>query len=135
MTIFACPPLTSRPPWVTRGLGIYILCSMFPVMRDDFRLSPSDVPAAVGDTATFHCQPPVGKPDPKVLWRKGQELIQGDSRIQVKDNGDLVINSVMVSDAGKYTCLAKNMAGEKASIPATLKVLGKLTKGGRVLFC
>ena len=100
-------------------------------MRDDFRLSPSDVPAAVGDTATFRCQPPVGKPDPKVLWRKGQELIQGDSRIQVKDNGDLVINSVMVSDAGKYTCLAKNMAGEKASIPATLKVLGRFAKGGR----
>ncbi|KAK3107099.1 hypothetical protein FSP39_007139 [Pinctada imbricata] len=87
-------------------------------LRQTFRLQ-------VGDTAVFHCKPPVGKPEPKVLWRKGQEWIQGNSRVQVKDNGDLVISSVMVSDAGQYTCMAKNMAGEKASQPATLKVLEK----------
>ncbi|XP_041372950.1 roundabout homolog 2-like isoform X3 [Gigantopelta aegis] len=95
------------------------------VLRDDFRERPISQTVATGETATFHCKPPKGEPEPKVLWHHNSEPLQLGGRIAAADNGDLVIKSVMVTDAGKYTCLAINKGGEKESTPATLTVLEK----------
>ena len=75
--------------------------------------------------ATFHCKPPKGEPEPKVLWHHESVPLQLGGRISGAENGDLIIKSVMVADAGKYTCLAINKGGEKESPPAVLTVLGE----------
>ncbi|XP_069115419.1 roundabout homolog 2-like isoform X2 [Argopecten irradians] len=98
------------------------------VLKDNFRESPSGQSAAVGETVTFHCQPPKGEPEPTILWLKSSEQIQtgsSNNRFQVKPNGDLVITSTRKRDAGIYKCIASNKAGERESSPATLKVLEK----------
>ncbi|XP_060067917.1 roundabout homolog 1-like isoform X3 [Ylistrum balloti] len=98
------------------------------VLKDNFRESPSSQSAAVGETVTFHCQPPKGEPEPTILWLKSSEQIQtgsSNNRFQVKPNGDLVITSTRKRDAGIYKCIASNKAGERESSPATLKVLEK----------
>ena len=97
------------------------------VLRDDFRQEPMDTTTAVGQTVVLHCRPPRGKPDPKVIWRKDGESVQPDERIQIQEDGDLVITSVVKGDVGEYSCLAINTGGEKQSNPAQLRVLGKIT--------
>ena len=86
-----------------------------------------DTTTAAGQTVVLHCQPPRGKPEPKVIWRKDGKSVQPDKRIQIQDDGDLVITSVIKGDVGEYSCQAINTAGEKLSSPAQLRVLGKGT--------
>lgn len=51
-----------------------------------------------------------GKPDPIITWfKEGQQITGG--RYQIKPNGDLHINSVVLSDAGQYRCTANNSYG------------------------
>ncbi|PVD27655.1 hypothetical protein C0Q70_12822 [Pomacea canaliculata] len=97
------------------------------VLRDDFRENPEPVTVAAGDSAAFHCKPPRGEPEPKVLWRKSGTPVAAGGRITATDEGDLLISSVQVTDAGDYTCLALNKGGERESVPATLTVLEKPT--------
>lgn len=48
-------------------------------------------------------------------------------RVQVLDNGDLLIAAVKPNDAGKYTCIRANEAGS-VNGSAYLTVLGKMFK-------
>ena len=48
-------------------------------------------------------------------------------RVQVLDNGDLLIAAVKPNDAGKYTCIRANEAGS-VNGSAYLTVLGKIPK-------
>lgn len=50
------------------------------------------------------------------------------SRVQVLDNGDLLISSVRESDAGLYTCIRANEAGQVRG-QAYLSVLGAYAYG------
>jgi len=45
------------------------------VLKDKFLKEPSDTTAAVGQSVTLHCDPPRGKPDPKV---RGELLFLSD---------------------------------------------------------
>ena len=83
---------------------------------------------AAGETATFHCKPPRGEPEPKVLWRRNGSPVVSEGRITITEDGDLILASVEQTDTGDYTCLALNKGGERESAPASLTVLGK---GGR----
>lgn len=98
--------------------------SFIPVLRDDFLHSPSNTNASIGSKAKFSCRPPRGEPTPKVLWMKGRKFLTQSNRIQISDNGDLIISQVTLNDADKYKCVATNTAGERESAPATLTVLG-----------
>lgn len=98
---------------------------MISVLKDKFEQEPADTTAAVGDSIRLNCDPPRGKPDPKVIWRKNGETIQADSRIHITETGNLEIYSVEKSDVGEYLCVAINKGGEKQSASAQLRVLGK----------
>uniref|UniRef100_A0A8D0H9X7 Ig-like domain-containing protein n=1 Tax=Sphenodon punctatus TaxID=8508 RepID=A0A8D0H9X7_SPHPU len=53
-----------------------------------------------------------GTPKPAVLWLKNSaELLNGLSGTAVLEEGSLVIDSVLPSDSGDYTCLATNEVG------------------------
>lgn len=96
----------------------------FPVLRDEFLESPSNRSVSIGDKAKFTCRPPRGEPTPKVLWMKGRKFLTDSGRIQISENGDLIISQVSLKDADDYKCIATNTAGERESAPARLTVLG-----------
>ncbi|XP_055958104.1 neuroglian isoform X1 [Patella vulgata] len=52
-----------------------------------------------------------GKPDPQITWFiEGQQITGGRYITQL--NGDLLIQNVVLSDAGNYLCLAENRYGK-----------------------
>uniref|UniRef100_A0A096M656 Roundabout, axon guidance receptor, homolog 2 (Drosophila) n=1 Tax=Poecilia formosa TaxID=48698 RepID=A0A096M656_POEFO len=92
------------------------------LLRDDFRQNPQDVVVAVGETASFECQPPRGHPEPTVFWRRDKtQLDLKDDRIMVR-GGKLTISNTKKSDSGIYVCVASNMVGERESEKAQLSV-------------
>uniref|UniRef100_A0A3B3VDC1 Ig-like domain-containing protein n=1 Tax=Poecilia latipinna TaxID=48699 RepID=A0A3B3VDC1_9TELE len=92
------------------------------LLRDDFRQNPQDVVVAVGETASFECQPPRGHPEPTVFWRRDKtQLDLKDDRIMVR-GGKLTISNTKKSDTGIYVCVASNMVGERESEKAQLSV-------------
>lgn len=55
-------------------------------------------------------------PPPQITWYKnGDELVEDDSdrRVRILDDGlKLEISGAEVDDAARYTCIARNLAGE-----------------------
>ncbi|KAF8795107.1 Roundabout like protein [Argiope bruennichi] len=93
------------------------------VLREDFRVVPKFVSAAVGESSTLECTPPKGHPEPTVRWRKDGEVVNtGKGRIRIVPPGNLVISEVRQSDEGRYTCVAENMAGMRESVPVHMAV-------------
>lgn len=88
--------------------------------------SPSNKSVSIGDKARFSCRPPRGEPKPKVLWLKGRKFLTTSDRIQILENGDLIISQVTLNDADDYKCIATNTAGERESARARLTVLGNV---------
>lgn len=52
-------------------------------------------------------------------------VLKPDGRIDILENGSLVIQSVQSTDAGNYTCRAINEYGSSDSITVRVQVLGK----------
>lgn len=97
------------------------------VIRDDFRQMPKNTDVGVGDTAVMECRGPKGSPEPRISWKKGPTVVHESSRIQVHENGNLIIKDARKDDSGMYTCIAENIAGEKKGNPARLSVKGTLS--------
>ncbi|XP_064650190.1 hemicentin-1-like isoform X2 [Lineus longissimus] len=68
---------------------------------------------ARGDTATLVCEA-MGIPRPKITWFKGEQKLADLSFIQAFDS-ELYILVVQDQDAGSYTCVATNEAGEDSA--------------------
>ena len=86
---------------------------------------PKNSDVAVGTNAVLECRGPKGSPEPRIRWKKGSEVLHVHGRIQVLDNGNLVIQDAQKDDSGMYTCIAINIAGEKESTAARLTVKGE----------
>ncbi|KAM4046428.1 roundabout homolog 2 isoform 7-T7 [Anomaloglossus baeobatrachus] len=97
------------------------------LLRDDFRLNPTDVVVAAGEPAILECQPPRGHPEPTLYWKKDKVRIDDkDERISIR-GGKLMISNTRKGDAGMYTCVGTNMVGERDSDPAELTVFERPT--------
>ncbi|UXI20068.1 DNA repair protein [Sarcoptes scabiei] len=64
-----------------------------------------------------------GAPKPEVKWEKDDTPLNG-ANYEVLENGDLRIHHVLVTDQGKYKCIATNKFGIKFAT-GELKVKGK----------
>ncbi|XP_046853940.1 hemicentin-1-like isoform X2 [Xenia sp. Carnegie-2017] len=71
----------------------------------------------IGGSIQFHCSVK-GVPTPNVTWYKGATIIYNVGRYAINDRG-LFIKDIKSSDAGSYTCIAKNSAGT-ATLTSTL---------------
>ncbi|KAF7491011.1 Roundabout -like protein 1 [Sarcoptes scabiei] len=93
-------------------------------IRDEFRVLPKNVLVAVGDVAILECSPPRGYPEPRIQWRKDDELIVSMNGRYQLSGSNLHINDVRPEDAGRYQCIAQNLGGSRESPPAQLIVRG-----------
>ncbi|XP_076060460.1 neuroglian isoform X2 [Oratosquilla oratoria] len=75
----------------------------------EIRRPPMDVSTVNGKQVNMTCEV-FGAPTPRISWtRNGQELTGG--LFQTTEEGDLIISSVSFTDAGNYTCHARNKFG------------------------
>ncbi|XP_053987372.1 protein sidekick isoform X4 [Hylaeus volcanicus] len=78
-----------------------------PVMEN----GPQNLTILDGKDATLTCNA-VAAPIPNTTWIYNDTIpVEIAGRVQVLDNGDLLIAAVKPNDAGKYTCIRANEAG------------------------
>ncbi|KAF5273665.1 hypothetical protein FQA39_LY07355 [Lamprigera yunnana] len=93
------------------------------VLRDEFRITPSDTLVAAGETAVLQCGPPKGNPEPSIIWKKDGKTVDVDSRrVRIIDSGNLLINDIRRNDEGRYQCIAHNLVGYKETPVVLLTV-------------
>lgn len=93
-------------------------------------IEPVEAPKFIEPLSDFEIQPGqatqlqvkvVGKPEPQIAWLKNGKPVQVDGQRIISKQGEqgehtLVVNNVSDSDAGTYTCVATNKAGEAKSV-------------------
>ncbi|KYM76056.1 Protein sidekick [Atta colombica] len=78
-----------------------------PIMEN----GPQNLTVLDGKDATLSCNA-IAAPKPNVTWYYNDTMsVEIAGRVQVLDNGDLLIAAVKPYDAGKYTCIRANEAG------------------------
>ena len=68
-----------------------------------------------------------GVPPPRLEWFKNQKKITEGGRVQIYDDGSLVITNPTTQDVGTYNCVALSSAGS-ASGQIDVKMPSKLEK-------
>ncbi|XP_057353469.1 peroxidasin homolog isoform X2 [Manis pentadactyla] len=86
---------------------------------------PQDADVTLGNTVFFTCRAE-GNPKPEIIWlRNNNELsMKTDSRLNLLDDGTLMIRNTQETDQGIYQCMAKNVAGEVKTQEVTLRYFG-----------
>ncbi|MGH0149173.1 UNVERIFIED_CONTAM: hypothetical protein FKN15_062838, partial [Acipenser sinensis] len=86
---------------------------------------PQDVDVTSGNTVYFTCRAE-GNPKPEIIWlRNNNELdMRDDSRLNLLEDGTLMIQDTRETDQGVYQCMAKNIAGEVMTSQVTLRYFG-----------
>ncbi|XP_047638684.1 peroxidasin homolog isoform X3 [Phacochoerus africanus] len=86
---------------------------------------PQDADVTLGNTVFFTCRAE-GNPKPEIIWlRNNNELsMAADSRLNLLDDGTLMIQNTREADQGVYQCMAKNVAGEAKTQGVTLRYFG-----------
>ncbi|NWV42606.1 HMCN1 protein, partial [Grantiella picta] len=76
-------------------------------------LSPKEVKIKVNHSLTLECEAHA-IPAAAISWYKdGQAPLQADAHVLIQGSGHILhIKEAQVSDTGRYTCLASNIAGE-----------------------
>ncbi|MEQ2188783.1 hypothetical protein GOODEAATRI_018468 [Goodea atripinnis] len=96
--------------------------------RPHFLQAPGDMMSHEGRLCRLDCKVS-GLPNPELMWLVNGRPIYPDlnHKMLVRENGihSLVIDPLTQNDAGTYTCIASNKAGQ-SSFSLELKVVGEL---------
>ncbi|XP_078361310.1 contactin-4-like [Oculina patagonica] len=74
-----------------------------------FQVQPRDTNVTQGHPLTLHCKA-TGFPLPILTWQKDGQPVD-TNHVTLLSNGSLHISSSVVQDAGKFSCIATNVAG------------------------
>ena len=91
-------------------------------MRPTITSGLVDTKAKLGDDVMFKCVA-TGTPVPRILWLVAP-LLRSSERLHQMGDGSLVLRDVRPSDAGLFSCVARNKVGEVTD-SGTLTVLGE----------
>ncbi|XP_026789759.3 peroxidasin [Pangasianodon hypophthalmus] len=86
---------------------------------------PQDVDVTSGNTVYFTCRAE-GNPKPQIIWLRNNNALnmQDDTRLNLLEDGTLMIQDTRETDQGVYQCMAKNVAGEVKTGEVTLRYFG-----------
>ncbi|XP_075384531.1 hemicentin-1 isoform X2 [Tenrec ecaudatus] len=75
-------------------------------------LSPKEVKIKVNNTLTLECEA-YAIPSASLSWYKDGQPLKSDDHVNIAPSGHtLQIKEAQISDTGRYTCVASNVAGE-----------------------
>ncbi|XP_017715767.1 PREDICTED: peroxidasin homolog [Rhinopithecus bieti] len=105
----------------TKKVSVFLLGTERPRITSE----PQDADVTSGNTVYFTCRAE-GNPKPEIIWlRNNNELsMKTDSRLNLLDDGTLMIQNTQETDQGIYQCMAKNVAGEVKTQEVTLRYFG-----------
>ncbi|XP_049891389.1 roundabout homolog 1 isoform X2 [Epinephelus moara] len=118
--IYTCVARNSAGKAASRNASLYIA-----VLKEEFSVQPSDVEVAEGEVAVLNCEPPVGHPEPNVMWKKDGLPINSTDHRYTELSGKLIIAPAEKNYSGAYVCVASNTVGVRESRAARLTVLAK----------
>uniref|UniRef100_A0A9J8BV80 Peroxidasin n=1 Tax=Cyprinus carpio carpio TaxID=630221 RepID=A0A9J8BV80_CYPCA len=83
---------------------------------------PQDVDVTSGNTVYFTCRAE-GNPKPQIIWLRNNNALnmRDDTRLNLLEDGTLMIQDTRETDQGVYQCMAKNVAGEVKTSEVTLR--------------
>uniref|UniRef100_A0A6I8PLB6 Ig-like domain-containing protein n=1 Tax=Ornithorhynchus anatinus TaxID=9258 RepID=A0A6I8PLB6_ORNAN len=86
---------------------------------------PQNVDVTLGNTVYFTCKAE-GNPKPEIIWLHNNNEIdmKDNSRLNLLQDGTLMIQDTQESDKGVYQCMAKNIAGEVKTQEVVLRYFG-----------
>ncbi|XP_053365553.1 peroxidasin [Clarias gariepinus] len=95
---------------------------------------PRDVDVTSGNTVYFMCRAE-GNPKPQIIWLRNNNALnmQDDSRLNLLEDGTLMIQDTRETDQGVYQCMAKNVAGEVKTGEVTLRYFGTSSRPSFVI--
>uniref|UniRef100_A0A3P9HS03 Peroxidasin n=1 Tax=Oryzias latipes TaxID=8090 RepID=A0A3P9HS03_ORYLA len=95
---------------------------------------PQDVDVTLGNTVYFTCRAE-GNPKPQIIWLRNNNALnmRDDSRLNLLEDGTLMIQDTRETDQGVYQCMAKNVAGEVKTSQVTLRYFGAPTRPSFVI--
>uniref|UniRef100_A0A8C6VHK2 Ig-like domain-containing protein n=1 Tax=Naja naja TaxID=35670 RepID=A0A8C6VHK2_NAJNA len=95
---------------------------------------PQDIDVTLGNTVYFICRAE-GNPKPKIIWLHNNNEIdmKDDGRLNLLQDGTLMIQDTKESDKGIYQCLAKNIVGEAKTPEVALRYFGMPSKPSFVI--
>lgn len=75
--------------------------------------SHSFVTVKLGESTSLSCQA-TGEPTPRIMWisPRNDVISVSSDKFQIMDDSTLVVKKVTLADEGKYTCVARNSAGD-----------------------
>ncbi|XP_074832788.1 roundabout homolog 4 isoform X2 [Carettochelys insculpta] len=118
--LYSCVATNRLGKASSRNASLYVAA-----LREDFQLQPSNLVVSVGEQVLLVCAPPRGRPEPTISWKKdGLPISQRDGRYELS-GGKLLVVRAQRNDAGRYVCVASNLAGERESKAALVSVLEK----------
>ncbi|PFX30360.1 hemicentin-1-like isoform X2 [Stylophora pistillata] len=103
-----------------------------------------EVPVILGDTLVLQCAA-VGVPMPTITWVKDDKPLKSNDRINITDDGTLIIRDAIPQDVGEYHCVGRSPAGTDRAlvilwgegVPASITTRPSdktVTFGGNVTF-
>ncbi|XP_034034776.1 roundabout homolog 1 isoform X2 [Thalassophryne amazonica] len=117
---YTCVAENSAGKVISRNASLYIA-----ILKDEFLVQPSDVEVAEGEVTVLNCSPPMGHPEPGVMWKKDGLLINDNDPNYTEVSRKLIIAPTEKKHSGSYVCVASNTAGVRESRAARLSVLAK----------
>ncbi|KAM4642152.1 hemicentin-1 [Discoglossus pictus] len=78
--------------------------------------SPNAVTVIEGNQITLPCIVLAGNPLPERHWVKNNVVLVSNPYINIRTDGSLLLERVLLKDAGDYLCTAKNVAGTSSKI-------------------
>ncbi|XP_022238520.1 Down syndrome cell adhesion molecule-like protein 1 homolog isoform X13 [Limulus polyphemus] len=92
----------------SKGGSVSFSTELYVKVAPRWTFEPKNSNIIKGTKLLIHCKAE-GYPKPSVWWEKRNQETTG--RMQVMENGTLVITEVQIKDAGQYFCLADNGVG------------------------
>ncbi|XP_057892200.1 peroxidasin homolog [Melospiza georgiana] len=121
---------TCEAPRDLHGRSIATLTAReFNCERPRITSEPQDVDVLLGNTVYFTCRAE-GNPKPAIIWLHNNNKIdmKDDNRLNLLQDGTLMIQNTKESDKGVYQCMAKNIAGEVKTQEVVLRYFGTPSK-------